>query len=84
MFGETYITLCEQSLEAAEDETLPMNLKLEETFGLTFQDISDLFHDFINDTGLDITGDFYMCDECNKLHLNLRIDYPEDDEPLLQ
>ena len=80
MFGLEYKTLCRDIVLSAEYDELPMTLQLNDTFGLTFQDISDLYRDVKTDTGMELSARLFMCDECNMLHLTVEIDYPKEKE----
>lgn len=80
LFGLDYNNFCRDLLLSAEYDELPVTFQLNNTFGLTFQDIADLYRDVKNDTGLELSANLFMCDECNQLHLSLTIDYPEGEE----
>ena len=44
-----------------------------------------MFYEFRRDTGLDIYGTLFMCNDCGNMHLLLEVDYPkEDEERILQ
>lgn len=66
--------------EAAKEDDLPVALQLQEIKDFTLKDIQEMFYEFHNDTGLDITGSLFLCDDCGKLHLMLEVDYPEAEE----
>ena len=78
--GGSYKNFCETMNRAAEQDGLPIIMRIDNTFGLSFQDVADLFHDFEKDTGLDITANVFLCDECNQLHMELLIDYAEEED----
>ena len=80
LMGNKYSEFCEAMIAAAEKDALPISIVVENTFGMTFQDISDLCKEFEKDTGLELTGHLFMCHECNQLHVQLDVDYPEEEE----
>lgn len=80
LFGLDYKNFCRDLLLSAEYDELPSTFQLNNTFGLTLQDIADLYRDIKNDTGLEMEAHLFMCDECNTLHLAIEVDYPEEKE----
>ena len=80
LFPTDYQAFKEAMLEAAEEDTLPVLLEMKETCNFTLNDFQDLFYEFNLDTGLEITGHFFVCEDCGKLHVTIEVDYPEVDE----
>jgi len=77
LFGLDYKNFCRDLLLSAEYEQLPVTFELKNTFGLTIQDIADLYRDIKNDTGLELSAHLAMCNECKMLHLTIVVDYSE-------
>lgn len=80
LMGTQYRNFCDTMLEAANNESLPASLQLDDTFGMTCQDIGDLCYEFEKDTGLELTAHFFVCHYCGKLHVIFEVDYPNEEE----
>ncbi len=63
----------EAMISAANDNSLPVSLQLDDIRDYTLKDLQDMFSDFIIDTGLEINGSLFFCHDCGKLHLILEI-----------
>lgn len=79
-----YKKFTDAMIEAAEGEDLPVVLQLKDINNYTLKDVQDLFYDFRRDTSLDITGNLFICEKCGKLHLQIAVDYLEEEPTLLQ
>ena len=85
LFPTDYKKFAEAMIEAAETDQLPISLQLDNASDFMFKDVQDMFRDFQNDTGLDIVGSMFLCEECGRLHLLIHVDYPEEkEETILQ
>ena len=80
LMGTQYKRFCETMLEAAENGALPVSLQLDDTFGITCQDIGDLCNEFEKDTELELTAHFFVCHDCGKLHVIFEVDYSNEEE----
>ena len=83
-FPTDYKDFVSSMIEAAENDELPVLMRLDDVNGYSFNDVKDLFEDFVSDTGLEIGGHFYICNECLQLHFALEINYPEENNIPLQ
>lgn len=84
LFPTDYENFVNAMIEAAEEDELPIMLQLDDIKDYTLKDIQDMFFEFKQDTGLDIEGHLFTCEECGRLHLLLEVDYPEEDNLPLQ
>ena len=86
LFPNDYKDFVESMVEAADEEELPVMLQLDDLKDYTLKDIQDMFFEFNRDTALEITGHLFLCDDCGKLHLLIKVDYPGEDgeERILQ
>lgn len=82
LMGNIYDTFVDAMIDAAEDESLPMVMELQESTKFTMHDLYDLMYEFRTDTGLEMTSSSYLCNECGQLHTVITIDYPEDDNDI--
>ena len=80
LFPTYYHRFREAMIEAANDNTLPVCLQLDEIRDYTLQDLQDTFSDFNNDTGLEMNGSLFFCHDCKKLHLVLEISRDRTEE----
>ncbi len=80
LFPKDYESLKSAMLEAAENGNLPLTLQLTSPTKFNFQNFQDLFMDFEYDTGLIMTGTFFICNDCGELHVMIEVDYPDEDE----
>ena len=71
-------------IDAAEQDNLPVALQMDDISGLDLKDIQDVFNDFQNATGLDMTGHLFICPDCGRLHLLVEVDYKDEEETLIQ
>lgn len=83
LFPTDYNKFKEAMVNAAEEENLPVALQLNELKNFTLKDFEDTFTEFRRDTGLDISGSFFICQECGQLHTIIEVDYPQYEEPTL-
>ena len=80
LFGNNYNEFCRDLLLSAEYDEMPVVFQLNNTFGITFQDICDLYRDVKKDTNFELTANIFMCHECNQLHLEITVDYSDREE----
>ena len=73
LFPKDYEQFKEAMISAANDNSLPVSLQLDDIRNYTLKDLQDMFSDFIIDTGLEINGSLFFCHDCGKLHLILEI-----------
>lgn len=83
LFPTDYEKFKAAMIEAANEDTLPVALQLNEIKNYTLKDFEDTFAEFQRDTGLEITGSFFICQDCGQLHVLIEVDYPEYEEPTL-
>ncbi len=83
LFPTDYEKFKETMIAAAEEEELPIALQLNDTSKFTLKDFEDAFTEFERDTGLQITGSFFTCPDCGRLHVMVEVDYPEFEENTL-
>lgn len=81
LMGNNYIPFCASMCQSAEFDALPQFIELKDTKMILCQDIADLCQQFEEDTGLEMTGNFYYCDDCEALHVILKIDFFDEEEP---
>ena len=84
LFPTKYAEFKDAMMTAAKEDALPVVLQLDDIKDYTLKDIQDMFHEFQNDTGLNITGTLFICDTCNNLHLLIEVDYKDTENTLLQ
>ena len=85
LFPNDYEKFKTYSLEAAEEENLPIAFQLDNLDDFSFNDFQDMFYEFTCDTGLEITGTIFTCNDCGKLHLLVEVNYPySEEESILQ
>lgn len=85
LFPTDYQKFVDTMIAAAEEDELPVGLQLDEIRDFTLKDLQDMFYEFHQDTGLEITGTLFLCDECGRLHLLLEVNNEYDeDETILQ
>lgn len=82
LFPNDYDDFKGSMLAAAEAGQLPIALQLNEDKGFTIKHFHEMFTEFKQDTGLQITASLFLCDFCDKLHVMLEVDYPEIDESI--
>ena len=80
LFPTDYNKFKEAMIEAAEDNGLPALLQMDDMKDITFKDVQDMFYEFQCDTGLEIEGHIFICDDCGRLHLVINVDYPDEQE----
>ncbi len=73
--AEGYHFFIEKMQEAAEENNLPFYLEHNSPMELTMNDIKAFSQTFKKDTGLDINFQVYTCDNCDKLHFVMSVDY---------
>lgn len=83
LFPTDYKKFKATMMNAAEAETLPVALQLNEIKDFTLKDFEQAFSEFQRDTGLDIVGSFFLCPDCGQLHVMIEVDYPQYEEPTL-
>lgn len=76
-FGKDYEDFKKEMIEAANDNELPVSFQYANPLNLTFEDIDSAFIEFEFETGLSISGNISMCQECGFTHLEIVIDYPK-------
>lgn len=76
---EDYKRFCETAIQAAEQGRLPLGFQMDDGNELTLEAIQKFCIGFQRDTGLDITGHFFICSDCGRLHVLFEIDYSECD-----
>ena len=69
LFPTDYERFKECMIEAANDNSLPVTIELDDIRDYTLKDIQDAFDEFNMDTSLELTGYLYFCQKCKKLHL---------------
>ena len=74
---EGYSFFVKKMQEVAEKHNLPLALEHTAPMELTMQDIKRFSQTFRKDTGLDIEFKAFTCDNCDKLHLIMFVDYKE-------
>ena len=80
LFPTDYAKFTEAMVSAADEDELPVALQLDDLKDYTLKDFQDMFYEFKRDTGLDIVGTLFMCNDCGKLHLLIEVDYPSENE----
>ena len=80
MFGRDYEEFKKAIVEAAEFDALPVAMQVNDAAKHTMRDLQEVFYDVVNDTGLIMTGNLFLCPDCKRLHLLLEINMPEEDE----
>ena len=83
LFPTDFEKFKEAMIEAAEDDSLPVALQLNEIKDFTLKDFEEAFSEFRLETGLDITGSFFCCPDCGRLHVVIEVDYPEEESTTL-
>ena len=73
LFPNDYQRFKENMIEAANDNSLPIALQMDDVRDFTLKDLQDAFSDFNMDTGLEMNGSLFLCRDCGKLHLVLEI-----------
>ena len=73
LFPTDYERFKEAMITAANDNSLPVALQLDEIRDYTLKDIQDTFSDFSLETGLEMNGSLFFCHNCGKLHLVLEV-----------
>ena len=73
LFPTDYERFKEAVITAANDNSLPVALQLDEIRDYTLKDIQDTFSDFSLETGLEMNGSLFFCHNCGKLHLVLEV-----------
>ena len=73
LFPNDYQLFKENMIEAANDNSLPVMLQLDDIRDFTLKDLQDTFSEFNTDTGLEMNGSLFLCHDCGKLHLVLEI-----------
>ena len=80
LFPTDYEKFKKAMLSAAENDELPVVLQLGDVKDFTLKDFQDTFNDFQRETGLEVTGSMFLCDHCDRLHLNLEFSLPAMNE----
>ena len=83
LFPEGYEEFVEDMIEHAEADDLPVTIMLQDIKDFSIKDFEDFFFDFERDTGLELFGSMFMCDDCGRMHLTIEIDDPGKDENTL-
>ncbi len=83
LFPTEYQKFKEAMIKAAEDDSLPVMLQLNDVKDYALKDFEEAFFEFNQDTGLDISGMFFLCNDCGRLHVALEVNYPEEEEKTL-
>lgn len=73
LFPKDYQSFKEAMISAANNNSLPVCLQLDDIRDYTLNDLQDTFSDFNMDTGLEMNGSLFLCHDCGKLHLILEI-----------
>lgn len=83
LFPTDYKRFKEVMLEAAEEGELPVVLQLNSPGKFNLEDFRDAFLEFQYDTGLNITGEMFICPDCGELHVTVTVDHMEEQEERL-
>ena len=83
LFPTDYEVFKDTMIVAAEEDRLPIALQLNDTSKFSLKDFEDAFAEFERDTGLQITGSFFICPDCGRLHVMVEVDYSELEENTL-
>jgi len=73
LFPSDYQQFKEAMISAANDNSLPICLQLDEIRDYTLKDLQDTFADFKMDTDLEMSGSLFLCHDCGKMHLQIEI-----------
>lgn len=84
ILGNEYEDFIEAMICAAESDDLPVALQFNKIDKVSMKDVHEMMYDFHNDTGLDLTVQLFMCNECSKLHAFVRVDYPDEEDTMIQ
>lgn len=68
------------TLNCLDEENFPLCLNREDPMDLSIFDIKDFIERVKEETDLDVTIEFYTCDECGRLHMLIVIDEKEERE----
>ena len=79
-FGDKYDQFVKYVYDFAEHDKLPMILNIEDTKGISLKDIGDFMQMFEQDTCFKTEVHAYICEECGKMHLDIEVWMPEEDE----
>lgn len=77
LFPHDYEEFKSAILEAAEDDELPVHIRLDDIRDFTLKDVQDMFSDFRRDTGLEMEGHLALQPGRQKLQLAVKISLPE-------
>lgn len=87
LFPKDYEKFTEAMTDAANDHELPVTLQMDDVEDFTLKDFQDALYEFNRDTGLELSGSFFYCRDCGKMHIRLAVDWPkkeEGSEPVVQ
>lgn len=66
-------------IESYEEGELPVAVTIEDLEGIRIKDIECLLRAINRDSSFDVESTLYICKNCNKPHLTVLIDKPEDE-----
>lgn len=78
--GKEYNNLMRTMIQAAEFDQLPVCMEVSYPSSITLDDCKELAQWMLEDTGLDVSFQAYLCDNCGEMHLLMVIDYQNDEE----
>ena len=81
LFPNDYKDFVDAMIEAAEEDELPIMLELKDPERFTWKDFKDMMYEFKRDTSLDITCNFFLCNDCGQMHLFVEVDFPDEEPP---
>ncbi len=77
LFPTDYERFKAAMIKAANEKELPVMLQMGGLDDFSVKDFQDLFTEFQLETGLEMHGFFFLCEDCKTMHLMLAVDYPE-------
>lgn len=77
LFPTDYERFKAAMIKAAEEKELPVMMQMGGLDDFSIRDFQDLFTEFQLETGLEMHGSFFLCEDCKTMHLMLAVDYPE-------
>lgn len=85
LFADDYECFKENMISTANENDLPVILQLNDIRDFTLKDFQDAFYEFGMETGLEMSGTFFFCHNCGKLHLMIEVSRDRmEDERILQ
>ena len=68
-------------IESFEDDDLPIVVTIEDMEDVRIKDIEHMLRAIHRDTSFEVESTLYICSNCDKLHMTLLVDKPDDTEP---